>query len=320
MSIGPYWWPDPEKENGLPYIRRDGEINPERNKTDRPQLGAMIDHVRTLSLAWFFSEKRTYAEKAAELLRVWFINEDTYMNPHLEYAQAIPGITPGRFIGLIDGASFHILVDAIAILETSGLVSADEKQEIRSWFQRYLRWLIHSEHGKNEDNYHNNHSVAYDVQSSGIAFFIGDEDFLATKARELPRRRMDTMIEEDGRQPGELIRTKAFSYSVHNLGNFFNVGEKGLKVGVNIFHYINVKGGSLEKSMDFLIQYIGREADWPYEQISNWSEVENDLGLIVRRASRIYENESYQKLWEDTFYERLKSNWTLLVIPGYQNK
>ena len=30
------------------------------------------------------------------------INQDTYMNPHLEYAQAIPGRTPGRFIGVID--------------------------------------------------------------------------------------------------------------------------------------------------------------------------------------------------------------------------
>src|SRR5512142_174353 len=29
LSFGPYWWPDPKKPNGLPYIRRDGEVNPE---------------------------------------------------------------------------------------------------------------------------------------------------------------------------------------------------------------------------------------------------------------------------------------------------
>lgn len=27
-SYSRYWWPDPEKEDGLPYIRRDGETNP----------------------------------------------------------------------------------------------------------------------------------------------------------------------------------------------------------------------------------------------------------------------------------------------------
>ncbi len=318
MSMGPYWWPDPEKDNGLPYIRRDGEINPERNELDSFQKDKMVNGVRTLSLAWFFSGEKKYAEKAAELLRVWFLNKETLMNPHLEYAQAIPGRTPGRFIGLIDVVSFHTLVDAIALTETSGALTCDEKAGIRTWFKRYFRWLVESDHGKNEDNYKNNHSVAYDLQSSGIAYFLGDDDFVAQKARELPRRRIDPMIEEDGRQPEELIRTKALGYSVSNLGNFIRVGEKGLKEGVNIFGYVNQKGGSIQKALDFLISYIGREKDWPYKQISGWEHTENSLGLLVRRAARIYKNEGYQKLWKDTFYERLKNDWSLLVIPEFQ--
>jgi hypothetical protein len=28
ISFGPCWWPDPEKKDGLPYIRRDGEVYP----------------------------------------------------------------------------------------------------------------------------------------------------------------------------------------------------------------------------------------------------------------------------------------------------
>src|SRR5438445_12698265 len=27
MSLGPYFWPDPKKKDGLPYIKRDGERN-----------------------------------------------------------------------------------------------------------------------------------------------------------------------------------------------------------------------------------------------------------------------------------------------------
>src|SRR5262245_61327046 len=34
MSLSPYWWPDPSKPAGLPYIRKDGEYNPERSKYD----------------------------------------------------------------------------------------------------------------------------------------------------------------------------------------------------------------------------------------------------------------------------------------------
>ena len=320
MSMGPYWWPDPEKPDGLPYIRRDGEVNPERNELDSPQKNKMIDGVRTLTLAWYFSGNEAYAQKAAELLRVWFLDEETLMNPHLEYAQAIPGRTPGRFIGVIDATSFHELVDAIALLETSGALTDQEERGIRTWFKKYFRWLVESGHGQKEDDYKNNHSVAYDVQSSGIAYFIGDDEFAARKVRELPRRRIDPMVAGDGRQPHELIRTKAFGYSVANLRNFFNVGEKGLKLEVDIFDYVNVEGGSLQKALDFLIQYIGREEDWPWEQISGWESTENSLGLIVRRAARIYESEAYQNLWEETFYDRLKNHWSLLVIPEYQNQ
>jgi alginate lyase len=48
VSMGPYWWPDPTKPNGLPYIRRDGERNPEiRTDYDAPRLGALTGAVGT---------------------------------------------------------------------------------------------------------------------------------------------------------------------------------------------------------------------------------------------------------------------------------
>jgi hypothetical protein len=318
MSMGPYWWPDPEKPDGLPYIRRDGEVNPERENLDSASKNKMINAVRNLSLAWFFTEKKAYAEKAAELLRAWFLDPETLMNPHLNYGQSIPGRTEGRFIGIIDGRSFAVLVDAIALLETSGALTEDEKTGLRNWFEGYFLWLTESEFGKEEDNYKNNHSVAYDVQACGIAYFLGKDDYVRQKVSEMPKRRIDPMIEADGSQPHELIRTNAFGYSVSNLRNFFDTGELGLKVGVDIFNYTNPKEGSLQKALDYLIGYIGREADWPYEQISGWESTENNLGLLVRRAARIYKNQDYQNLWENTFSERLKNDWRLLVEPELQ--
>ncbi|MGC9353738.1 MAG: hypothetical protein ACP5D9_07855, partial [Mariniphaga sp.] len=84
------------------------------------------------------------------------------------------------------------------------------------------------------------------------------------------------------------------------------------------FNYKNPKGGSLQKALDYLIGFIGREQDWPYEQISGWEQTENNLGLLVRKAAVIYKNEAYQNLWKNTFSERLKSDWRLLVEPEFQ--
>src|SRR5206468_435997 len=55
MSLSPYWWPDPAKPDGKPYIRKDGQFNPEREKYDLPRMEGMADAVGALSLAYYFT-------------------------------------------------------------------------------------------------------------------------------------------------------------------------------------------------------------------------------------------------------------------------
>ena len=315
MSMGPYWWPDPTKTDGLPYIRRDGEVNPERDRLDSPQLGKFINNVCYLALGWFFTENSAYLNKAIDLLTVWFINPQTKMNPHLKYGQSIPGITDGRFIGIIDGKSFVVLLDAISLLESSGKMQKDDVNEIKKWFDEYFVWLTESDFGKQEENYHNNHSVAFDLQSSGIAYFLGKKEFVKKKIGEMRKRRIDPMIEGDGSQPEELIRTRAFGYSVGNLENFMDCGIIGKKAGVNIFNYANLKGGSIQKALDFLMQYIGNKDKWEHEQITSWESVERNLGYQVRKAATLYKDNKYKQTWVNDFSESQEKEWRSLVIP-----
>ena len=72
MSQAPYWWPDPKSPTGLPYIRRDGERNPEIDKiSDHRVLEQMEGAVETLARAYHDTGKQQYAAKAVELLRGW---------------------------------------------------------------------------------------------------------------------------------------------------------------------------------------------------------------------------------------------------------
>lgn len=102
-------------------MSRDGESNPELNKLDRNRLGATASRVTTLALAWYFSGEEKYAQKATELIRVWFFDKDTRMNPNLEYAQMIPGHNggKGRCYGVLDSYSFVEMLDAVKLLEQS---------------------------------------------------------------------------------------------------------------------------------------------------------------------------------------------------------
>lgn len=74
MSVGPYWWPNPDTDDGLPYIRRDGKVNPERHECDNVGQSAMAQAVRTLALAYFLTGKEPYAEHAAKLLRTRYLD------------------------------------------------------------------------------------------------------------------------------------------------------------------------------------------------------------------------------------------------------
>ena len=127
MSQAPYFWYDSTKPNGLPYMRKDGVRNPEIYKiTDRTYLGNLENATRILSLAWYITGEKKYADKSAELLRTWFLNESTKMNPHLEYGQAIPGVNTGRGIGLIETVALIGIADAASLLQASGSWTATD--------------------------------------------------------------------------------------------------------------------------------------------------------------------------------------------------
>ncbi len=108
MSQARYFWPNPSKPDGLPYINRDGVTNPEIYKLDRNRLGETADRITTLAVAYYLTGNEKYAEKAVELIKVWFLDKNTRMNPNLEYAQMIPGHNggKGRCYGLLDTYSF----------------------------------------------------------------------------------------------------------------------------------------------------------------------------------------------------------------------
>src|SRR6184192_3736133 len=132
MTQAPYFWPDPKSPNGLPYIRRDGERNPEINKiTDHHSLDDLESSVETLALAFYFKGDEAYAAKAVQLLLAFFLDAATRMNPNLQFAQGIPGVNTGRGIGLIETRGLTRVVDAIGLLAGSESLTGKDQQELQ---------------------------------------------------------------------------------------------------------------------------------------------------------------------------------------------
>jgi rhamnogalacturonyl hydrolase YesR len=286
-SLSRYFWPDPAKPGGTPYIYKDGESNPELADYDRNPLGEMASAVNTLTLAWYFSGEERYAKRAAEVLRVWFIAPATRMNPNLDYAQFVPGQWggKGRPSGLIDSYSFVAMLDAVKLLEGyKGYTKADRKA-MRKWFADFARWWRTSPNGITESRQPNNHGTTYDMQLAAFLLFTGDEAGARQVVDSFPQKRIFPQIEPDGRQPLELKRTLAFHYSVYNLQFFLDMAAMGETLGIDLLHAASTDGRSILRAAGFLMPYLCKTAaEWPYRQISGW---DGDRLFLRQQLARI---------------------------------
>jgi hypothetical protein len=293
FSYGPYWWPDPGKPDGLPYIRRDGEVNPESRdaNSDRPALQAMIDAVVTLTLAFHFTGRPVFAEHAALLLRTWFLAPATRMRPHLEYAQAIPGRVDGRGIGIIDTTRWVTLIDALGLLELSPSWKEADRAGMRAWFAEFLDWLLNSAHGQDEARQRNNHGTWYDAQVAAYALYLGRRDLAHSIIAESRSGRIDTQLESDGSQPYELARTRSFSYSLYNLLALMALARLGEWVDIDLWRYIAPNGAGIRQAIDYVTPYADPSVAWPHPQIT---PLEPDrLLAILSEAAYVYRDARY---------------------------
>jgi hypothetical protein len=271
MSQAPYFWADPSKPNGLPYIRRDGERNPELKKiSDHDNIGRMGEDARNLALAYYLTRNTAYADRAALLLRTWFIDPATRMNPNLEFGQGIPGINTGRGIGLIETRSLMPAADAAGLLAGSKSWSAADQTALQAWFRDFLHWTRTSDKGKAEDAAKNNHGTWYDLQVTDFALFLGDRQLAVDTLNRVKTRRIALQIEPDGRQPLELARTNAFSYSIGNLDGLMQLAWLGQQLGVDLWNFRTADGRCIRAAIDFLLPYAIGTKPWDYQQIGGF--------------------------------------------------
>jgi hypothetical protein len=297
MSQAPYYWPNPDTPNHLPYVRRDGEVNPEYHKIkDADYVRALTEASQTLALAYYFTGDERYADRAALLMRTWFIDPKTRMNPNLNFGQAIPGINTGRGIGIIETHYLVDCIDAIGLLEGSHAWTDADDLAIRDWFSQYMSWLRESPNGKDEAGWKNNHGTMYDVQLATYALFLGKDDIARKVFNAVPEKRYAIQIEPDGRQPLELERTKSWHYSIMNLRGQMYLAILAQHVGVDLWHAKTTDGRGLRAALDFLVPFAMGEKTWAYKEIAGFDP--RPCQQLIRRAAQTYSDSNYPKLVE----------------------
>jgi hypothetical protein len=293
LSLAKYYWPDPTKPDGKPYIRKDGQKNPDNDKvSDDKNFDDMVSAVHTLSWAYYFTNEEKYAEKSIKLIRMWFLDTTTRMMPNLNHAQVRTGIDTGVSTGIIDTHELPKVTDAIGLLASSKSWTKADEQGMKKWFTDYLLWLRTSANGKKEAQAKNNHGTFYDVQIVTIALFCGEND-IADKMLQSEFARMASQVEPDGKQPLELERTLALSYSTFNLEAWSLLANAAETKGVDLWHYQTPDGRSIKKAIDYLMPFVTEEKKWGYQQINSYKTY--DFYRLLLIAADKFKDDNYRK-------------------------
>jgi hypothetical protein len=262
----PYWWPDPSRPDA-PYIWRDGQrvpgtqlYDPEGSQFDRTNLQYLFDDTTVLALAGRAFDDTGYLDHAARLIRAWFIDTGTRMNPHLKYAQVRRGHfnNEGPGIGIIEFKDVYFLLDAVRILAATGALSDDEVGSFREWLSSYKLWLETDRAAMRERSAENNHGTFYDLQLGSIAAFLGDVQTLG-RVWQWIKLRLRTQFEETGRQPHELGRTMPMHYVSFNLAGWCMLARLASRLGQDLW---SLDDGRLAKGVEWLIR-VDAKNSWP---------------------------------------------------------
>ena len=160
-----------------------------------------------------------------------------------------------------------------------------------------------SEVGNQEYNAKNNHGTAFDIQAIRYALFVGKVDIARNYLNDFPARRLFAQIEPDGKQPAELVRTKALHYSVFNLIHILDICFIAKTMDVDLYNLKSEDGRSISKALEYVAQFAGKpKSAFPYQQISDWDGAQKKLFLQLYRADLL----SQRPFFEIYYKEKLK--------------
>ncbi|CAB5216482.1 unnamed protein product [Rhizophagus irregularis] len=240
-----------KKKNGLPYIGRDGYVNPEiETVKDYSLLRKLFKDVENLGFAYYFTRNDSYVEKSVYRIKEWFINPKTKMNPNLNYASFIKGHKSGRRTGVLDMHPIYRMLQSIPLMR------------------------------KDEKYSKNNHGTYYDVQAVYLLSYLDREEEARKYSREALINRVNKGILPTGQQPHETKRPTSWFYSTFNLQALFLLAERSQYFGFDGWNYVGPKGQTIKKAVDYLLPFaLSNGKDWPFKNIKEF-EVNSFVRLL----------------------------------------
>eukprot|EP01052_Picozoa_sp_SAG31_P028367 SAG31_NODE_2731_length_5175_cov_1.794129_4_plen_447_part_00 len=344
-----------DNATGLPWLCHDGYANPINDHLDRGLWDSLFYTVPPLALSATLTGNTTHAARAAMLVRTWFLDERSRMNPNLEHAQAIPGANNGTCGGIIDMSDHHKLLDVIDAMtmlaasplqSVSGFWTADDAADLMAWVSTFREWIKYSKLSMAEAAAHNNHGTWHDVLSVGLALYTSDVDSAKLVCDRFLNKRIAEQVAPAGAErkyggpmagalPMEDGRTNSQSYHSMDADGLLILAQ--LCNDTNLLHATvpcatKTKGPehwarhlcdsssrvSLVDVPEWAARFAAGREGWPsgFKQISG-DEAPYYWPQVFRRAANLYKNASYENVVLNLPHGGVAPKYVLDLIEPY---
>lgn len=298
LSLAKYWWPTPGRPDGLPYINRDGEVNPDcySERYDLPRLDKLSEAILVLALSSFITGNLAHRERALHFLRVWFVDPATRQNPTFLYAQHIPGKDGLRWAGIIEARRYIYIVEGIRLLSAQNPLPEKVATGLHTWFSDFLRWLRSSEQGIQAASGTNNIAFWYDLLCVSIAWFTGNDSLARHIVMEQSLPRLDSQVSSDGALEREIARAKPYDYLAFTLTALAGLSAAGKRFGIDLWTVQNSEGRTFEAAYEWLRSLpVARELQLGVAHLADGGSVnipysvQQDTALYLALLTRVAE-------------------------------
>lgn len=301
FSEADYSWPDPANPGG-PFIGRDGYSYMGNFRAHRRAMNNMSMIVANLASAWILTGEKKYADAILPHLYAWFVNEDTMMNPSLDYAQAVHGKSTGRSYGIIDTIHLIEVVQAMIRLEEAGLMPQDLLDATKSWCYRYVDWMFRVPNGIAEMRAGNNHGVCWALQVGTFAKYADWTEMYEFAKNRFKYKFLPEMA-PDGSFPMEVERSKGYGYSLFQLDAMVGLCQTLSTPDDDLWSFEAENGNNIRMALDFMFPYIQDKSQWfkkpDVEHWDDWPVAHPSLIFAWNRfrGEKDFDADAYYQAW-----------------------
>jgi len=216
----------------------------------------MSDAILYNTLAWVISGSSHYPTNVASWVNTWFLANDTYMNPNLNYAQIQrgPGTSnTGTHTGVLDLKCMVKIVNAVLVLRAGnapGWTSTIDSGLV-AWTKLYIGWLTTNSIALAEAAAPNNHGSFYYNQLAALQMLVNDTTSASATIQKYFSTLYKNQINATGEQPLEAVRTRPYHYRSYNLAAMITNARLGAHLGFDAWNLTSATGGTIQAALDF---------------------------------------------------------------------